>query len=148
MQRKHRKKKQEMVAGVVILNTKGTHVVVVQQDKDNYGFPKGGGKRGETCFKTAFRELQEETGLGQHQVHLLSRDFLKETSRKGNIAVCYLVATVDDCFGPGSSYAFSYDHKEIDDVQWRSIENALALLRPQRQEVLKAALKRLNKDKR
>ena len=147
-------------AGVIVLSLDGERVVIVLQDKTNYGFPKGGRKKGESLENAAFRELEEETGLKKSQVLPVSKIRVEERNVKGNICVTYLVATMgnaeerkedkekkeEDSDGKDekkeekeSSKArciFTFDPKEIDEVKWMTIPEALDVLIPRRQKVL------------
>ena len=53
--------KYEKSCGAVIFN--GNKVLVIQQVKGHWGFPKGHVEEGETEVETAIREIKEETNL-------------------------------------------------------------------------------------
>ena len=60
--------KYEKSCGAVIFD--GDKVLVIQQVKGHWGFPKGHVENGETEIETALREIKEETNL---DVEIISR---------------------------------------------------------------------------
>ncbi len=103
-------------------------VVVVHRPRyDDWSFPKGKQREGESVEQTALREVREETGLSCHITRELEPIEYCYASRKGNTKekrVYYFLmeseATLpDDLRGDG---------EEVDRVEWLDAREALARL--------------------
>lgn len=125
-------------AGVIVFDQSIENVILVKTENNNYGFPKGKRIKGETTEQTALRELQEETGLVKDQIKLFDNITIDELSVKGNPCIRYLLATCDDI-----NHKFQFDDKELDEVQWYKIDDAMKLLYDKRIIVLEEAIKKI-----
>ena len=54
--------------GIIVLD--GSKTILVRTPRGNYSYPKGKKEKDETNMETAFRELEEETGLLSTDVEL------------------------------------------------------------------------------
>jgi 8-oxo-dGTP pyrophosphatase MutT (NUDIX family) len=106
--------------GIIVFNNDKT--VLVSTDRGNFSFPKGKRHRNETDLETAWRELEEETGLTKDHVKLVDDYWLDEFSQKGNISVRYFVAELTKNIDE-----FKFDPKELSSVAWYSISDAIEL---------------------
>jgi 8-oxo-dGTP pyrophosphatase MutT (NUDIX family) len=114
--------------------------IIVRQDGTNHGFPKGGREKGESLLQNALRELKEETGLTMEHIDLLPPTdcVIEERNDKQRLCVCYLVASMRDN-QEHHEFKFTFDPKEIDEVQWMRLEAAEVKLVPRRRTALRAA---------
>lgn len=121
-------------AGIIVFDKDNT--VLVNTEKGNYSFPKGKREKGETSLETAWRELQEETGLTKDYVKLIDDFCLDEQSRNGNLSIRYYVGHLTKPYN-----TFTFDKNELENVQWITVDNALKLEKfvDKRKEILKQA---------
>jgi len=118
-------------AGVIVFDNDKT--VVVTSDRNRNSFPKGKRNRKETDLETAFRELEEETGLTHDHVELIEDFCIDETSNNNHPSVRYFVGKL---VKPHTK--FTFDEDELQKVEWHRIEDALKLegLKDRRKEIL------------
>lgn len=128
-------------AGVIVFDKELEQCILVKTENNNYGFPKGKRNKGESTEQTALRELYEETGLTKDQIKLVENFTLDELSKKGNPCIRYLLAICDD-----TNHKFHFDEKELAEVKWYNIVDALVLLQDKRNIVLEEAVKYLIHD--
>ncbi len=69
-------------AGGIIVNEKN-EVVVVFTDTKSWQFPKGTVEKGENYFKTAIREIEEETGLKNLKLIKKLQTYIRSSHDKG-----------------------------------------------------------------
>ena len=79
-------------AGIIVFNCDKT--ILVSTDTGNLSFPKGSRKNNESDIQTAWRELEEETGLTKDDVKLVDGLVYDEKSSKGFPSVRYFVANL------------------------------------------------------
>lgn len=129
-------------SGVIIFNYDLTKTIIVKTPKGNIGFPKGGRENNERLHQTAYREVQEETGLMNYQYR---HDKTIIGEKKGNnpkvkCTIYYFIArTVDKeieniplkCIIPN----------ELSFIQWTPIEEAYDMLCKRRRDILEEAHK-------
>ena len=87
--------------------------VIVSTHMSNLGFPKGKRTRFESYMDTAFRELEEETGLTKNEIDIVDGIFFDEVSSRGHAATRYFIAFIKD-----DKTEFYFDDAELDDVKW------------------------------
>ena len=127
-------------AGIIVFHQ--NKVVVVSTARGNHGFPKGKRHSSETLLETAWRELQEETGLTPQQVKLIPDVFVDEQKPdKQNVSVRYFVGTLQANIEPG----LTHDPTELASVQWIPIEKACQMLTQVRKQILEKAHSLLEK---
>ena len=127
-------------AGVIIFNYDLTKTIIVKTPQKNTGFPKGAREPYERVHQTAYREVQEETGLHsfqyKHDKILIGEK--KGSSEKTKCTIYYFIAVVNTkeiemvplkCF---NNYELSF-------VGWVSLEKAYTMLCKKRQNILKSA---------
>lgn len=132
-------------AGVIVFDETGKNMVIVKSGKDGFGFPKGKKEKKDkdNLYKTAFRELYEETGIKMDQVKIINEELLVEMSPAEKPAIGYLIGIFQ---GDISKHKFRYRYNELSYVKWCCIDEALNLLkkRKQRLPTLKSAIEILN----
>lgn len=133
---------QPSCAGIIVLNESKTKTILVKTNnsditKRTYSFPKGSRKGKETHLETAWRELEEETGLNKDKVLLLDENYIDETNRKGNPNVRYFVGICQN-----GKCVFTHDEEELCMVNWFTITDALKIDRfsDERKELLKKVI--------
>ena len=112
-------------------------------DEPEWGFPKGRRNPHETDVNCAMREFQEETGLGSMDYTLFQNTLSLSESFYGSNMVRYSHQYyLGMCHGIKDihiNHANPYMIKEVRDIQWFTIEEAMAKIRPdnmERQELL------------
>jgi len=129
-------------SGVIIFNYDLTKTIIVKTPKGNIGFPKGGRENNEKLHQTAYREVQEETGLMNYQYR---HDKTIIGEKKGNnpkvkCTIYYFIARTADkeieniplkCIIPN----------ELSFIQWIPIEEAYNMLCKRRRDILEEAHK-------
>lgn len=124
-------------AGIIVFDDNNT--VLVSTDRGNMSFPKGKCNKAETYINTAWRELEEETGLNCTKVQLIADDiYIDELSSKGNPSVRYFVGKLLD-----EHKTFTFDKTELANVAWCNVLDALNFekLKPERKAILGYAYK-------
>lgn len=135
-------------AGVIIFNYDLTKTIIVKTPKKNTGFPKGAREPFEKLHQTAYREVQEETGLYSfqytHDKILIGEK--KGSSEKTKCTIYYFIAVINTkeiemvplkCF---NNYELSF-------VGWVPIEKAYTMLCKKRQNILKYAYQYIDEQK-
>jgi 8-oxo-dGTP pyrophosphatase MutT (NUDIX family) len=110
-----------------------------------WGFPKGRRNPHESDIHCAIREFQEETGLRRNEFHIFQNTYsLSETFFGSNhvhychkyyLAVCS--PNTDVQFHPQNVHMF----REIGDIQWCTLEDAIIKIRPDKVEKREILLK-------
>ena len=98
------------------------YVVVVKKAKQlpyPWGFPKGGREGNETVLENAIRELREETGIVDDQLHILNDSPVKEY-HKGILTVLYYVAKF---VGDPWKHEFTYSDDELETACWMPVRD-------------------------
>ncbi|CAH6420317.1 TRNA 2-phosphotransferase [uncultured virus] len=143
-----KQKKQQVTgprcAGCLVFRTinKELQICLIATQSKIYGFPKGKMEDGESYLDCAFRELREETGIRSDQVEpLVETKFIDEAVRssadntgKPSIRLFITRLTAQDV---------KLQPEDIDEIavcKFFSIDEALTLLMPKRQIVLKHAI--------
>jgi len=72
-------------AGIILVNFKTKNVLCLRS-YNNWDFPKGGLDEGETHLAAAIRELEEETGYNESDIHLMSAPPVSTTYGSGKNA--------------------------------------------------------------
>lgn len=108
--------------GLVIDRRAGTPRVLVvhRPEYDDWSFPKGGVKDGESFEQAAVREVMEETGLACRILGRLSVTRYRVRTRKGSLrpkAVHYFLMECE-------AGEISTDGEEVDQACWLEIEEA------------------------
>lgn len=108
------------------LNTddKTLYVVVVKKAKQMpypWGFPKGGREKDETVMENALRELDEETGIVEDQLHFLSDTPVKEY-HDNMLTVLYYVAKF---VGNPWKHKFTFSKDELETACWMPVHEVL-----------------------
>jgi 2'-phosphotransferase len=132
-------------AGCIVFRHLGDElqVCLISTHRDVFGFPKGKRNKEESLITCALRELQEETGIKSGQIVQLERTkYVDERGRINNsnpsirLFVTKLIIN-QVTLAP-------VDINEINKCQFLSIDKAMKLLMPKRQEVLTKAIALLN----
>lgn len=136
--------------GMVILR-KTNHqleTLLVQTHQGHWGFPKGKRKfkKGETELQATLREVEEETGFSSDGLTILMDEeghpvWLTENSKKGNPVIGLLIASPVD-----PSQELVYDPKELLEVSWHPVKEAMKYpeeqLYSKRKAVLQSAIEK------
>lgn len=130
-------------AGIIIFN-KNLETILVKTDTGRYSFPKGKREHGESSIENAAREMTEETGIPINQISIIPGTTYDEISGKGFPSVRYFVGLLN----PNYKSTFTYDSKELIEVKFWSVENALKLdgFKDDRKEILKEAYAKVKND--
>jgi len=114
-----------------------------------WGFPKGRRSSTESELACALRETYEEAGVRKQELRILDGAPLLEEYRGSN-GICYRhrywLAEAASTLEVRMDVANADQRREISDVRWCSMEEALALIRPYNKEklaVLNAGLSRI-----
>lgn len=111
--------------GFVVFSTDSTRTILVSTPRGNLSFPKGKRKKGETDLETGLRELEEETGLTENDIIILSSSFVDEKSSKGNTNVRYFVCRIKD-----DNFQLKIeDEEELQSVEWYDVSKVVDLLK-------------------
>jgi 8-oxo-dGTP pyrophosphatase MutT (NUDIX family) len=118
-------------AGVIVfkqeVNTGQWYTVLVATPRGNLGFPKGKRHRGEPLQHTAWRELQEETGISETDITLIvdpttqtpvTLDEIKPTSKHQSPSVRYYVGIYN---GTWPCPVKCEDPTELSCVEWTAV---------------------------
>lgn len=114
--------------------------VVVKDRNDNYSFPKGHKKEGETSIETAKREIKEEVGLDVEIDDIFEFDYSYKLDKNTKKTVILFLAEIskDPYINDG----------EIKEIKYLNYENAIAYITySQAKEALKEANLYLLSDK-
>lgn len=122
--------------GIIIIKELDEECVLVKKKDGNYGFPKGKRHKKETAISTAFREVEEETGLQNHQLTLVNNIYLDELSSKGNVSVRYLLAK----YTYNHKHKFNFDSNELEESNWFKFDIAMDKLKSKRKKILQKTL--------
>lgn len=132
------KENQIPCAGIIVL-AKNQSTILVKTKQNNYSFPKGKRKKGETYFQTASREFCEETGIKMDQIEILcdsdgKRVYVDELSDRNNPNIRYFVGTL---LVDANNIKMSCDPDELEIVEWIDKNTLFNLekLKPQRKTV-------------
>lgn len=127
---------EEKSCGCIILNDK--KVLLVHQNKGNWGFPKGHVEDNETEQETAIREVKEETNIDV-QIKNNKRFSEQYITDKGTLKeVIYFVANpISEDIKP--------QEEEIQEIKWVNINDAFDIISyDNTKEMFKEALKEMN----
>jgi len=121
-------------AGIIVLDITNNKTILVCTDYDNYSFPKGKRNKGETEIITAWRELEEETGLTPDHVELYENYTIDENSDRGNIATRYYVGKLVK-----EHENITFDQEELKKVEWINMEEVYKLekFKDRRKDILR-----------
>jgi putative (di)nucleoside polyphosphate hydrolase len=140
--------------GIIVANGRGELLWARRVGQDAWQFPQGGINRGESPEQALYRELEEEIGLREHDVELLSctRGWLRyrlpqRLLRKDSKPLCigqkqkwFLLKMLSD----NDLVSVDNGHKpEFDHWRWVSYWYPLAQVVPFKKEVYRRALKEL-----
>lgn len=125
-------------SGFIVFSKDLKKIVLVQNYKLNYSFPKGKRKYGEFALKTALRELKEETGLKLNDIEIINELFFDEITKNGDIYARYFIA-----FMKNNRRIFKYNINEIRTVNLYPFNVALLLekFKKRRKKILIDVLK-------
>lgn len=124
--------------GIVVRNgATGPEVVVIHRPaQDDWSFPKGKAKPGESDELCALREVAEETGLLCELGVLLGEIRYRDARRRPKRSLLYLMRPITGEFRPSS---------EVDEMRWVTLEEAAALLTyPRDLELLERSRERIS----
>lgn len=108
------------------------------KERNGYSFPKGRKEPGENDEQNALRELMEETGIKKSQIEIIPGKFIDESLPRDDFYVRYFIAKFVD----ENEHKFTFDEKELEEVRWYTIEEALKVQTFElRNEILKEAQK-------
>lgn len=124
-------------AGFVIFSGDLEWTILVETPRGNLGFPKGKLKKSEDVFRSALRELKEETGLTEDDIVILKGCVVDEKSRQGDLCARYYVAYCEK----DDHEELSFDPDELDTVEWYNCQNVYSLksIKQRRKDVLAEA---------
>ena len=137
-----------------VLRARGTLAVLCKASttawtEPEWGFPKGRRSSTESELACALRETWEEAGVGRRDLRVLDGPPLMEEYRGSN-GICYRhrywLAEAPPTLEVRMDASNIDQRREISDVRWCSMEEALALIRPynmEKKDVLAAALNRV-----
>ena len=125
-------------SGIIVIDLDKT--ILVSTKNGNYSFPKGKKNKGETSLDTAWRELEEETGLSKENVEIIDDYQIDENSNKGNIAIRYYVGKLIK-----HPNKLTYDPDELQNVEWIQIDKAYKIekFKNRRKEILKQVYEKM-----
>ena len=135
-----------------VLRTRGTLVTLCKASttawtEPEWGFPKGRRSSTETELTCALRETFEEAGVRRQDLRVCSGDPLLEEYRGSN-GICYRhrywLAEAPPTLEVRMDQTNVDQRREISDVRWCTMEEALALIRPyntEKMDVLRAGAK-------
>ena len=129
--------KKEKSCGCIIFNEKG-EILLLHQNAGHWGLPKGHVEEGETEEHTAIREVKEETNIDV--IINANYRYSMVYSPKENVEkeVVYFVAK-------NTSNDIKPQLKEVQEVKWLNIENAINTISyDNSKELLKKVKKDLN----
>lgn len=107
-------------------------VAIVHRPKyDDWTLPKGKVDRGETIHEAAEREVEEETGLHVKRGPMISQLGYRDNQGRAKQVNYYYMTPVGGAFTP---------NKEVDEMRWVTLEEALELLTYDRDRELLAAV--------
>jgi len=118
-------------AGGIIVNAEGK-IVLVYQNGNSWSFPKGGIDGAETPLQAAWREVEEETGLGADTLVYKGElgSFMRRSIGQGGVGenmdrpastrTLYLFTTTATTLAPQDD--------EVTEARFVSIDEALAML--------------------
>lgn len=106
--------------GIIVFDQDLT--ILVKTCHGIFSFPKGKRKKRESDLETAWRELEEETGLTSENVELLDNFYINERNSKGGVATRYFVGYIKK-----SATRISFNPNELAGVTWFNIRDALKL---------------------
>jgi 8-oxo-dGTP pyrophosphatase MutT (NUDIX family) len=116
-----------------------------------WGFPKGRRSSAESELKCALRETHEEAGVPAEKLTVLANESPLLEEYRGSNGICYRhrywLASAPPDLAVTMDPANVDQRREVSDVRWCSLEEALALIRPYNQEkrsVLMAAAQRIS----
>ena len=109
--------------GVIVFRNKGAvfETIVVKTAAGHYGFPKGKCNKGETNYKAAVRELEEETGITDKMITFVEDNSKELITFKEN-TITYYLATLKDF-----DHVPKFDHEELAEVKWINVNDALKM---------------------
>lgn len=137
-----------------VLRARGTLAVLCKAStttwtEPEWGFPKGRRSSTESELACALRETYEEAGVGRRDLRVLDGPPLMEEYRGSN-GICYRhrywLAEAPATLEVRMDASNIDQRREISDVRWCSMEEALTLIRPyntEKKDVLAAALNRV-----
>lgn len=126
----------EKSCGCIII--RDNEVLLVQQNKGHWGFPKGHVEGEETEKQTALREVKEETNLDVNIINDKRYVITYETDKHKLKDVVFFLAEP-------KSNDISRQEIEIKDIQWFKYKDALEMLTYKNTaEVFKAVMKDIN----
>jgi 8-oxo-dGTP pyrophosphatase MutT (NUDIX family) len=124
-------------AGIILINNDMT--ILVKSRRGLFSFPKGKTEPGEDLLETAFREVEEETGIKGTQFDLILDLHIEEHNKKGEPIVRYYVGIMKEIVTH-----FTFNHKELQTVGWYNFNDIFAMnneLKDERKDILKQVLK-------
>ena len=111
--------KTEKSCGCIIIDS--GKVLLIQQTKGHWGFPKGHMETGETEVETAIREVKEETNL-DIEINESKRYTIEYVTDKGTLKqVVYFIARK-------ISGNEKYQEEEIKSMKWMHYEDAINII--------------------
>ena len=151
-------------AGVVVLRGKEQVLLVETKSQGNWGFPKGSREKGETSLVNALRELNEEAGLVESDIDLItaatttaaaavdgvataavtdtdgSQEYvtLDEMTPRNTLSCRYFVAVLRS--SAHDKPVCALNPQEVLHCGYYSLEEASKLLKPSRRQVLEQAV--------
>jgi 8-oxo-dGTP pyrophosphatase MutT (NUDIX family) len=123
-------------AGFVLLSHDGLSVLLVKDARSHkWGFPKGRKNYHETDLQCAMREFHEETNLSRHTYSLLQnvQPIVESFVGSNQVSYChkYMIAMCDSNQTVALTPLNPDMCREIGQIGWFTVEEALAKLRPE-----------------
>lgn len=127
--------------GIIVFDEDKTLLVIT--NSGNYSFPKGKRNKNETDLETAWRELEEESGLTPENVELIKNYYIDELSIKGFPSVRYFVGYLVK-----KPELLRFNVKELQSVEWYNISEVyeISKFKPIRKTILQNAYAVLKKN--
>ena len=134
---------ERQAAGGVVLGPEGK-IVLVEQHTNSWSLPKGGVNDGESSLEAAIREVGEETGIVDLELVSELGSYVRRSIAKGGVGedpVLPARTRTMFLFRTGETQLAPTDMREVTDVRWVSLDEALGLLTHQKDKEFLASVR-------